>query len=263
VLALRGEVPALRQHWKPIALVGISNSALPFICYGFAAQFITAGLASIFNAATPLFTALIAWLWLREALTRWRVLGLLIGLAGVLGLAWNKAGLKDGADQHSVALAVAACLAATVMYGFAACFTRRHLQGVPSMALAAGSQLSATLVLALPALWAWPSQLPSLRAWAMVLALAVLCTGVAYVLYFRLLAHAGATNASSVTFLIPVFAMAWGGLLLGETATPAMLVGGAVILVGTALAMGLWPHTAAVSPAPAAPAPPAGPAGSR
>jgi drug/metabolite transporter (DMT)-like permease len=274
LLALRGEMAALRQHWKPIGLVGISNSALPFICYGFAAQFITAGLASIFNAATPLFTALIAWLWLRQALTRWRVLGLLIGLSGVLGLAWDKAGLKEGAGQHGVALAVAACLAATLLYGFAACFTRRYLQGVPSMALAAGSQLSAALVLALPALWWWPAQLPSLRAWAMVLALAVLCTGVAYVLYFRLLAHVGATNASSVTFLIPVFAVAWGGLLLGETVTPAMLAGAAVILVGTALAMGLWPRaTAGVSAPPPAPVPPVplappappppGPAGSR
>ncbi|EHR71346.1 DMT(drug/metabolite transporter) superfamily permease [Burkholderiales bacterium JOSHI_001] len=272
LLALRHDMPALRRHWRSIGLVGLSNSALPFLCYGVAAQSITAGLASIFNAATPLFTALIAWLWLREALTRWRVLGLLIGLAGVLGLAWDKAGLKAGAGQQGVALAVAACLAATVMYGFSACFTRRHLQGVPPMALAAGSQLSAALALAMPALWWWPAQMPGLRAWAMVLALAVLCTGVAYVLYFRLLAHVGATNASSVTFLIPVFAMAWGGLLLGETVTPAMLLGGAVILGGTALAMGLWPrpHThspatpaAAVNPSPAAPVPPPGPAGSR
>lgn len=254
LLLARGELPALRQHWKSIALLGLTNSAMPFVFYGVAALSITAGLASIFNAATPLFTALIAWAWLREDLNRWRVAGLLIGLGGVLGLAWDKAGVRSGVEGQAVALAVLACLAATLLYGFSACFSRRVLKGVPPMALAAGSQLSAALLLLLPALQQWPAQTPSGRGWAMVAALAVLCSGLAYVLYFRLLAHVGATNASAVTFLIPVFAMAWGGLLLDEMVTPSMLAGGAVILVGTALAMGMWPRSSAgVTPPPAAP----------
>jgi len=109
---------------------------------------------------------------------------------------------------------------------------------VPPMAQAAGSQLSAAVVLLLPALWAWPSVNPSATAWLAVGALSLACTGLAYVLYFRLIAHAGAANAMSVTFLIPAFAIAWGWLFLGEKPTAAMLAGCAVILLGTALATG-------------------------
>jgi drug/metabolite transporter (DMT)-like permease len=114
---------------------------------------------------------------------------------------------------------------------------------VPPMATAAGSQLSAALVLALPAWWAWPAQAPSAAAWGGAVALALLCTGLAYILYFRLIAHTGATNAMTVTFLIPAFAMAWGWVVLGERPALDMLAGAAVILIGTALTIGLlrWP----------------------
>lgn len=243
LVALRGDLGALRRHGPHIAVVGLVNSAIPFVCYGYAALHISAGLASVFNAATPLFSALVAWAWLGERLTRVRVAGLAIGLAGVAGLAWDKIGLRSGTPDLTLAGAVACCLAATACYGFAACYTRRYLQGAPAPALAAGSQGSAALALALPAAWAWPAQAPGALPWAMVLAMGVLSTGLAYVLYFRLIRNIGATNASAVTFLIPVFAVLWGMLFLGETVSPAMVLGCAVILAGTALAMGLWPRS--------------------
>jgi len=111
------------------------------------------------------------------------------------------------------------------------------------MAVAAGSQLSAALVLALPALWWWPPAMPSPTAWWSAGLLALLCTGIAYVLYFRLIANVGPANAIAVTFLLPAFAVLWGWLFLREPVTPAMLLGCAVILAGTALATGLlkWP----------------------
>jgi len=235
LLAWRGQLPALRRHWRPIFVVGISNSALPFLCFSYAALSITAGLSSIFNAATPLFGAVIAWLWLKDRPGPWRIAGLAIGFAGVLGLAWEKASFKPGGSGW----AVVACLAATLLYGVSASFTKKHLQGVPPLALAAGSQLSALLVLAGPALLWWPADLPSASAWTMAAALALLCTGVAYVMYFRLIANIGPANAMAVTFLIPAFAVLWGWLFLGEALTGAMAAGCAVILLGTALATGL------------------------
>ena len=245
LLASRGQLGALRRSWRGILLVGLTNSALPFVCFGIAALAITAGLSSIFNAATPLATALIAAVWWRERLTSTRWLGMAIGLSGVAWLAWDRAGLKGGEHGVSAGWAIAACLIATSLYGFSGNYTKRKLPQVPPLAMAAGSQLSAALVLALPAWWLWPAQMPSVTAWVAAISLALLCSGVAYILYFRLITHAGATNASAVTFLIPAFAVLWGWLFLDEALSVTMVAACAVVLVGTALAMGLLPRRSA------------------
>ncbi len=255
LLALRGEWSALARHWRALIVLGLANSALPFLCFGYAAYTLPAGLAAIFNAATPLFTALIAWFWLGDALNRWRSLGLALGFAGVAGLALVKslAGGAVGGLQFDLPtlLAIAACLAGTLMYGYAAIFSKRYLTGVPAMALAAGSQAAAGLALLVPALLTWPDQAPSGRDWAIAAALSVLASGVAYILYFRLLSRVGPTQASTVTFLVPVFASVWGGLVLGERVSLPMALGGAVILAGTALVLGLWPRKPASGQPPA------------
>lgn len=248
LLVWRGEWRHVGHHAKALGWLGLTNSALPFLCFGYALLTLPAGLAAIFNAATPLATALIAWVWLRDPLSRPRMLGLALGFAGVLGLAVHKS-LRSGQGlavqlDGVTALAIAACLAATALYGLAAAQARRYLQGVPSLAMATGTQAAAGLALALPAVVTWPAQSPSAAAWAMAAALAVLASGLAYILYFRLIARVGGTNAASVTFLVPVFASAWGGLFLDEPMTGAMLAGGAVILAGTALVLGLWPRPA-------------------
>lgn len=248
-LASRGQIAALRKHWRPIAVVGVLNSALPFTLYGVALLAINAGLSAIFNAATPLWAAAIGAVWLHERLGPMRVAGLLIGLAGVIGLAWDKAGFASNDHGVSTALAIAACLAATALYGYAACFAKKRLAGVPPMALASGSQLSAAIVLAAPALWMRPATVPSASAWIELAMLALLCTGVAYILYFRLIANAGPTNASAVTFLIPAFAALLGWVFFDEAITASMLIGAGVILIGTALAMGIVPRPPARQPA--------------
>lgn len=232
LLVWRGQFGDLRRHWRAIFVVGLSNSALPFLFFSYAALSISAGLSSIFNASTPLWGAVIAWLWLRDRPTAPRIVGLAIGFAGVLGLAWEKASFKPGGSGW----AIVACLAAALLYGLSASYTKKRLQGVPPMAVAAGSQLSAALALALPAVLWWPAEMPSARAWTMVALLAVLCTGLAYLMYFRLIAHVGAANAIAVTFLIPAFAVLWGWLFLAEPLTGAMAAGCAIILLGTALA---------------------------
>lgn len=242
IVLMQGHGAALRANWRAIAWLGVVNSALPFVLYGVALLAINAGLSAIFNAATPLWAAAIGALWLHERLGPTRVWGLAIGLVGVVGLAWDKAGFTANAHGVSATLAIAACLVATLLYGYGANYAKKRLAGVSSMAMAAGSQSSAALLLAVPAWLQRPHATPGVTAWVSLALLALLCTGVAYILYFRLIAHIGATSASAVTFLIPVFAAAFGWLLLDERLSASMIVGGAVILLGTALAMGLWPR---------------------
>jgi drug/metabolite transporter (DMT)-like permease len=249
LLLVQGHGGELKRNWRALGVLGLTNSALPFLCFGYAALTLPAGLAAIFNAATPLSTALIAWAWLGTPLSRSQILGLCLGFVGVAGLAIYKS-LTSGSLQqfqldHAAALAILACLAGTLMYGHAASHARRYLPGVPSMVMACGTQLAATAALAVPAALTWPAQRPSANAWAMAALLAVLCSGLAYILYFRLITRVGPTQAASVTFLVPVFASIWGAMVLGEAVTWPMLIGGAVIVAGTALVLGLLPRGAA------------------
>jgi drug/metabolite transporter (DMT)-like permease len=235
----RGQGAALRTHWRAIALVGVINSAVPYLLFAVAALAINAGLSSILNATAPLWTVLIGWLWLRERITLARVLGVALGFVGVLMLAWDKASLQPGQHGVSAALAMGACLLATFCYGVAAHLTKRRLSDAPPLAVAAGSQVAAALALAGPALWTWPRVMPGATAWWSAAALSLLCTGVALVLYFRLIARLGAARAITVTFLLPVFGILWGALFLGEAVTLPMLLGCAVVLLGTALVTGV------------------------
>src|SRR4029079_8649769 len=131
LLAVRGELDALRRHWRPIAVVGFVNSALPFLCFAYAALTINAGVSAIFNSATPLFAAIVAWLWLRDRMTPLRVVGLAIGFAGVLWLGGDRPEFGPGGAPS----AIAACLLATMSYGIAPSLTKRHLSGVPPLAV--------------------------------------------------------------------------------------------------------------------------------
>lgn len=239
LLLLRGQWLALSVHWKKIFVLGMLNSGIPFALYAYALLSISTGLSSLLNATVPLFGALVAWLWLKDRPHGMKILGLLIGFVGVAMLAWGKASFKPNAAGFSTGWAVLACLGACLCYGISASFTKRYLGGVPSLVIATGSQLGATIGLALPTLWLWPSQTPSSTAWLALLAVGVLCTGVAYVLFFRLIDKVGAAGSLTVTFLIPVFAVLYGVVFLGESVTAWMLMCGAVILLGTALSMGL------------------------
>ena len=235
ILWWRGRWPDLRRHAAPILFVGLLNSALPFALYSFAVQSISTGLAAILNATAPLMGALVAWWWLRDKPGGLRALGLVVGFSGVALLSWDKLGPRAGSSGW----AVLACLGATFCYGVSASFTKKYLNGVHPLATATGSQLGAMLALAWPTVHYWPALPPGPRAWSALAALGILCTGIAYILFFRLIDKAGPSKAMTVAFLIPVFALLYGAVLLDEPITLRMLLGGFVVLVGVALAMGL------------------------
>lgn len=239
ILFFRGHSQTLREHWKLVLLVGITNSAIPFVCFSFALQSITVGLSSLLNATVPLFGAVIAWAWLSDRPSGSRMLGLAIGFLGVAMLAWDKASFQPDASGLSSGWGILACLFACFCYGISASFTKRFLGGLPSLVSSTGSQLGAALALLPLTIFYWPNQEVSIKAWGAVITLGVVCTGFAYILFFRLIERAGPAKALSVTFAIPVFAVFYGVILLGETVTPWMVGCGLVIVMGTTLSTGM------------------------
>jgi drug/metabolite transporter (DMT)-like permease len=239
ILFYKGLGVELQRHWKRVFFVGLLNSGIPFTCYAFAQLSITTGLSSLLNATVPLFGAMVAWIWLHDKPTRSRILGLLIGFAGVAMLAWDPAGFQPGASGIAPVWAMLACLLGCMCYAVSASYTQRFLSDVPPLVIATGSQIGATLGLALPALWFRPTQLPGLSAWLALLVVGVVSTGIAYILFFRLIANGGPARALSATYVVPVFAVLYGLIFLGEQVTAWMLICGAVIVAGTALSTGL------------------------
>ncbi len=239
ILWFKGLGGSLRKHWKLTLSVGVLNSAIPFVCFTYALLSITTGLSAILNATVPLFGAVIAWLWLKDRPSASRMLGLAVGFVGVTMLAWDKASFKPDANGLSTGWAVLACLLACFCYGTAASVAKRYMGGLPSLVSATGSQIGASIALIPLTVLYWPAQAPSLQAWGSVLVLGVVCTGLAYILYFRLIQRAGPARALAVTFAIPAFAVFYGVLLLGESITLWMVVCALVIIAGTTLSTGL------------------------
>lgn len=215
--------------WPKLALIGAVNSAAPFLLFAWGAERAPAGIGAIANAMTVLFTALVGFLFFGEKIGRTRAVALLVGFAGVVVLA---SGRTQGAN---IGGAVAAGATASFLYGIGINLVRRHLTGLPPAAVASAT-LGTSALLTLPfALTQWPAHAIPGTSWLSVGLLGVMCTGAAFVFYYRLIARIGASRASTVTYLIPVFGVAWAWLLLGEPLTPTMAVSGALILGSVAL----------------------------
>jgi len=222
---------AWRAQWRFYLAVGLVTSAAPFALWAFSALHLPASYLVVLNATAPLFGALVAALWLRERLAPRAALGLAAGIAGVATLV----GFGPLRPSPMILWAIAAGALASLCYAVAAAYMKRRSAGVNAAAVATGSQIGATLLLAPLVAALPPPALPTAGEWLAAAALGVLCTGAAYLLYFRLIADVGPTRALTVTFLIPVFGMLWGTLFLGEAITPLMVVGCALVLAGTAL----------------------------
>ncbi|AOI91770.1 multidrug DMT transporter permease [Burkholderia pseudomultivorans] len=242
-------VARLRRHAWPLFVVGVLNSGAPFCLFAFAELTLSAGVTSVINATTPLWGALVAYLWLKDRLSLPRALGLVIGFAGVLTLVWDQIAHAHGsAGASATALAAAAALGATLLYGIAANYTKRRLGGVDPLINATGSMIGSTVLLLPFALATWPAAPVSAHAWGAVLGLGIACTGIAYFIFFYLISHVGPARAITVTFVIPVFGLLWGALFLGEHVSLAMIEGCAIVLVGTALATGVIRRIPGVGP---------------
>lgn len=213
-------------RWGKIAAIAAINSAIPFLLFAWGAERAPAGVGAIVNSMAVPFAALAAYALFGERIGGWRALALLAGLVGVAVLAGGHiAGASLGA-------AVAAGTLASLCYGVSANLIKRYLSDLPPIALAGATLLCGAVALAPFALASWPSAPLRAHVWLSGVLLGVLCTGIAYALYFRLIQRVGATRAAMVIYLVPVFGVAWAWLFLGEPLTPGMALGGALILGG-------------------------------
>ena len=223
----------LLKHWPHILIVGLLNTAVPFILFNYASLHLQVGVNAILNGTAPMFATLIAWLWLKEKITLLAVLGLLLGLGGV----WAISMQEQDIEGLSV-VPVLAALLATFCYGVAACYIKNSVSEISPITLAAGSQVSASLLLIPPTIATLPAVMPSMSAWLSAVALAVFGTGVAYLLYFYLIARVGPAKAITVAYLVPLFGIAWGVVLMGEVLSLQTIAGGMLIVGGVMLATG-------------------------
>jgi drug/metabolite transporter (DMT)-like permease len=215
-------------RWR-LAGIGAINAAIPFSLFAWGAERAPAGIGAICNALTVMFTVLVGVVFYGQRITRRQSIGMLAGFAGVVILASGKTG------GDAVGLAAVAGTTASLFYGFGVNLIRRHLSGLPASAVAAATLLGASLLVAPLAITTWPQQPIPLRSWVSAVLLGVLCTGAAFVLYYRLINRIGGPRASMVTYLIPLFAVIWAWLVLAEPPTPSMAVSAALILGGVAL----------------------------
>lgn len=235
-LGLRRDfMPVSPRLWASFIMIGVLNNVIPFSLIVFGETRISSGLASILNATTPMFTVLVAHMLTdNEHLTRGKYLGVMVGFAGVAVLV--RPGALAGLGREDIVGEVA-CLGAALTYAFAGIYGRRF-KGIPPIKVATGQVTGSTLVL-IPVVtlvdrpWMLPE--PDAATWGALIGIALLCTVLAYILYFRILAAAGATNLLLVTFLIPVIAIVLGSFVLGEALQVRELVGMTVIGGGLAL----------------------------
>ena len=228
----------VRAHWKHFLLLGFINSALPFLLFGIAAQTLSASLLSVLNATAPIWGAVMGAIWSRKALGARSALGLVVGVVGVAVLV----GLDPSMLQEGAYVAILIALGAPLCYGISSTYAKSASK-VDAFANAHGSMWAAALIVAPAVPFFVGAAVPGPGILAAVLALGVVCSGVAYLLYFRLIDEVGPTSALTVTFLIPVFGVLWGHLFLGEPVGLNTLVGACCVLAGTALVTGFSPGT--------------------
>lgn len=227
-------LPDFRKRWRSFLAVGFFNCALPYVLIANAVTSLNASLASVINATTPLFTAVVAAVWIGEAFDLRRAAGVFMGVSGVAVLV----GLSSFSLSGRVLFAAAQALLAAFSYGIAAVLSRTRFRDTPPFHVSLGQMIGASVFL-IPVSVPWlPSRLPPAGALLAVAALAVFSTSAAYLIFFRLITRIGAVQTSTVTFLIPFFSILWGSLFLGEPLSPGLFIGLGIILTSVWLVMG-------------------------
>ncbi|EMV0264767.1 TPA: EamA family transporter [Vibrio parahaemolyticus] len=229
------------KHIKHFFIIGLFNSAVPFLLFAYAAQTLNASTLAILNSTAPIWGALIGFVWYRSPLSAKAILGMMIGTGGVAVLV----GLNSSTIGNEAIFPIGASLMASFSYGIATNYTKNARQ-VPAFDNAHGSMWAA-VIWVLPLLPFLPIRAePSTFEWGSVITLGVLCTGLAYLLYFHLVSEIGPTSALTVTFLVPVFGILWGYLILGEPIGFNTIIGTILVLSGTMLVTGFSPIDQAI-----------------
>lgn len=218
-----------KLHWRKYVMIGLINSALPFCLYSFAGLYIPASYSVILNSTSPFFGALFSWIMFKEHFSVRQIGGLILGVIGV-SLVVKIAQVNN--DQYFY-FSLLACLAAAACYGFSGNFVKKIANEVPALGIAAGSQIGASFILIGPTLLQPAPQNVTVGVILALLALATMCSALAYILYYQLMAEVGATKALTVTLLMPPFGMLWGFTFLNEVITLQMIIGTVLILIGT------------------------------
>lgn len=217
-----------RRWWRYYLLIGVLNSAAPFLLYSYSALELPAGLMAVINATSPMWGAVLSALLLRERLSTRRTLGLVLGITGVA--------LVSDPRTTGAWLAIAAALGAAFCYGLTGAVLRRWARETSARGMAVGTQVMGGMLL-LPLLALSLPPLPGTAVVISMLGLGLLCGALAYVLYFRLIADIGAAGALTVTYLIPIFGVLFGALFLGEALHLQGIAGALVVLAGTVLVL--------------------------
>lgn len=234
---MRGVDFQWKRNARAYLVIGLFNTAIPFALFAWSALYIPSSYMATMNSLAPVFTGLFGYLLLKEQLTATRMVAFALGLFGVAVLV----GVGPTAVTLHTVLGVLAGMGAATCYGFAATYTRMRASNIPSLAAATGSQLAASLALLPLALPAVPHavQAATPQVLLAVAFLGIVCTGLAYALFFHLISTEGASKAVTVTFLVPATASLWAWLLLGEPVTAGTVAGIAVVLTATSIALGL------------------------
>jgi drug/metabolite transporter (DMT)-like permease len=233
-----------RKYGLWYAIVGVLNSGIPFALIAFAQLKLTASMAAILNSTVPMWSLTIGALLYGVPFTIWKGIGLVLGILGV-GVLVGWSPLEPG---RQTTLSILAMLTATLCYGIATNMTRAKLQDAPPLGSAVGSQLASSALLAVFMPFDLPRAVPSSTVILCILALALACTAVAYLMYFRLIRDIGAIPASTVTLIVPIFSMIWGTLFLGENITITKVLACATILCGVGFINGFLPLPKRVAP---------------
>lgn len=233
--ALRQPWP--RGHWRELALIGLLSVALPFLLFAWAALQIPAGYSALLNSTAVLF-GIFASTWMGEdTLNARKLMGCALGLCGVALIV----GLGPVEPSWRVALAALACVTASACYGISTPLMKRALSRMEPLQITAGLHAASFLMLLPGALWSWPQAHFTPTALVAVAIMGVVTSGIAYWMHIRILAHVTPVAAMSPTFLIPVFGVTWGHVFLGEQLSTTIFLGGAMVLMASALVTGYNP----------------------
>lgn len=222
-----------REHWLKLSLIGILSTGMPFMLFSFALADINAGIASVMNASVPMMTGVIAHVFFRDYLSKWQLLGLVIGLSGVVLLMYDNMVSGTQSSSWAFVMAIGACLC----YAVGGNLAKRFLSGISPMTTAS-SGLLASGVITLPFVVAYfPAHTVSWQAWGSLLTIALFSTALAMIVFYKLIQQIGPTKTTVVTLLIPVFAILLGVVLLDEQLTAIMFLGAVIVLCGTSLTL--------------------------